>query len=160
MERYPKYLILLVLLAIVSYSCNTTSSKQEEENLSLISARNSWIRIGPGGGGSTFIPTFSYADSNTFMIRCDMTGAYLTRDGGSSYNLICYPNGSYSFAFDPLNSKAIYIGSNALNRSLDGGETWERIFPAKDDILEEISEGDHASFSIITKEGSLVQQYG
>ena len=94
------------------------------------------------------------------MIRCDMTGAYLTKDGGSSFSQINYPNGSYSFAFDPQDPEVIYIGSNALNRSSDGGKTWKRIFPAEEEIIKEISSGDHASFSILTKEGSLYSSVG
>jgi photosystem II stability/assembly factor-like uncharacterized protein len=89
-----------------------------------------------------------------------MTGAYLTNDGGRSFSQINNPNGSYSFAFDPLDPMVIYIGSNALNRSSDGGKTWKRIFPAKEEIIEEISKGDHASFSILTKESSLYSSVG
>ncbi len=89
-----------------------------------------------------------------------MTGAYLTKDGGDSFTQINYPNGSYSFAFDPQDPEIIYIGSNALNRSSDGGKTWERIFPSEEDIIKEIYRGDHASFSMLTKEGSLYSTVG
>jgi len=101
------------------------------------------------------MPTFSYENEDDFFIRCDMTGAYHTKDGGNSYAQINYPNGSYSFAYDPLNSKVSYIGSRGLNRSLDGGDTWERIFPFKEDILEEVFSGDHADYNLITTENSL-----
>ncbi len=101
MEKAGMHMLLFVLLVTAAASCGDTSSHRKEENSSGSASGTDWIRIGPGGGGATFIPTFSYADANRFMIRCDMTGAYLTKDGGSSFSQINYPNGSYSFAFDP-----------------------------------------------------------
>ena len=155
------HILLFALLITTAASCGDTSTQQkEEENSTGLVSGTDWIRIGPGGGGATFIPTFSYADAKRFMIRCDMTGAYLTNDGGNSFSQINYANGSNSFAFDPQDPEKIYIGSNALNRSSDGGKTWQRIFPAEDEILSEISSGDHASFSIQTKEGSLYSSIG
>ena len=113
-----------------------------------------WEKIGPGGGGATFIPTFSYESTNEFLVRCDMTGAYLTNDGGESYQQFNYPNGSSSFAFDPHDRNTIYIGSSSLNRSTDGGKTWERLFPKEKDILGEEFKGDHATFSFKIAPGS------
>ncbi len=153
-------LCFFVMLAIATTACVHTSSSQKEEKSPALVSGNNWTRIGPGGGGSTFIPTFSYSDANTFLIRCDMTGAYLSKNGGISYAQINFPNGSNSFAFDPTDPNMIYIGSNALNRSSDGGETWERIFPAEEEIIEEIFQGDHASSSILVKEGSLYYDVG
>lgn len=153
MELYKKH-FYSVILTIVFMSCNNTSIQQVETK-SPGNTPNNWVRIGPGGGGSTFIPTFSYTNTDKFMIRCDMTGSYLTNDGGKSFSQINYPNGSRSFAYDPLDSNIIYIGSSSLNKSLDGGVTWERIFPAKVDIVEEYFHGDHASFTIRTNEESL-----
>ena len=160
MKKIRKRLPLIVLLIITGASCGDMSSRQDDENPAGPSSGTDWIRVGPGGGGATFLPTFSYADANRFMIRCDMTGAYLTSDGGKSFSQINNANGSYSFAFDPLDPEIIYVGSNALNRSLDGGKTWQRIFPAEEDIIREVSSGDHASFSILAKEGSLYNSAG
>ncbi|MEJ0031655.1 MAG: hypothetical protein WDO15_15325 [Bacteroidota bacterium] len=69
-------------------SCKT---KQAETNLTI---EPRWEKIGPGGGGATFIPTFSYESTNEFLVRCDMTGAYITIDGGDSYSQVNFPNGS------------------------------------------------------------------
>jgi hypothetical protein len=46
-----------------------------------------WRILGPGGGGSLFHPTVSPHDSRTALVACDMTGAYLTHDGGASLTL-------------------------------------------------------------------------
>ena len=143
-----KFLLLLSVFFIQSCTQKIDKEKKNE-------AAQQWTRIGPGGGGGTFIPTFSYENEDNFFIRCDMTGAYHTKDGGNSYKQINYPNGSFSFAFDPLDSTTIYIGSRALNKSSDGGETWEKIFPFEEDIIEEVFSGDHADFNFITTEKSL-----
>jgi hypothetical protein len=114
-----------------------------------------WGKIGPGGGGAVFIPTFSYHNAKDFLLRCDMTGSYLTRNGGKSYEQVNFPNGATSFAFDPADSNIIYIGSNTLNGTIDGGKNWEQLFPAKEDVLAESYSGDHANFSIEPEPGSL-----
>lgn len=114
-----------------------------------------WEKIGPGGGGATFIPTFSYHRTSHFLLKCDMTGSYLTKDGGKSYDQINFPNGANSFAYDPADSNTIYIGSNTLNRSRDGGQTWEQLFPAKEEVRGTSYSGDHANYLIKTSAGSL-----
>ncbi len=156
MRTYTKSLSI-VFLMILFISCKNTTT--ETSKTTLNNTADNWVRVGPGGGGGTFLPTFSYANSDKFFIRCDMTGAYLTNDGGKSYDQINFPNGTYSFAYDPLDSNIAYIGSRGLNKSLDGGKTWHRIFPFKEDIIKEVFIGDHADFGIITKKNSLYNIY-
>ncbi len=85
--------ILTLLFSIVG--CESTGKlSQSNEN-------SNWKKMGPGGGGSTFIPTFSYNSPNDFLLRCDMTGSYLTKDGGKSYNQINFDNGASTYAYDP-----------------------------------------------------------
>jgi len=43
-----------------------------------------WRVIGPGGGGTMRRPAISPHDPRVVMLGCDMTGAYLTADGGAS----------------------------------------------------------------------------
>lgn len=114
-----------------------------------------WERLGPGGGGATFLPTFSYFNQNTFFLRCDMTGSYLTKDGGVSYKQINFDNGASSYAFDPKDSNKIYVGSTILNRSVDGGKTWQQLFPKKSEIIKEYYSGDHAEYKIEVSSNSL-----
>ncbi len=148
----------IVFLMIVCISCKNSTTETDINQIN--DTADNWERIGPGGGGGTFLPVFSYTNPDKFFLRCDMTGAYLTNDGGSSYAQINFPNGSYSFAFDPLDSNTVYAGSRGLNKSLDGGKTWQRIFPFKEDISKETFIGDHADFTIITKKTSLYNIYG
>jgi hypothetical protein len=139
--------VCLICSACFLLSCCGTSRKQSDTK--------QWEKIGPGGGGSTFIPTFSYHSPDNFLVRCDMTGAYLSRDGGISYNQINFANGSACFAYDPNDSATIYIGSTGLNKSADGGKTWIQIFPQKSDIESEKFFGDHSELELKTDCRSL-----
>ena len=109
---------------------------------------SAWVRVGPGGGGATFLPCFSYRHPDEFLLRCDMTGTYHTRDGGKSYRQVNIPNGAHSFAFDPADEKVIYLGSSALYRSSDGGDHWEQLYPKPDQVLGRSYLGDHAELSM------------
>jgi photosystem II stability/assembly factor-like uncharacterized protein len=137
---------MLIVFAMIQ-SCSGIIKKEHPAVL--------WEKLGSGGGGSTFIPTFSYHTPDIFLLRCDMTGSYLTRDGGNSYRQINFAGGASSYAFDPVDENIIYIGSASLNRSIDGGKTWVRIFPAAEDITGELFRGDHADYSIETSENSI-----
>lgn len=144
-----QFIILTYLLFILGLipSCST-DNKSKPPSLR-------WEKLGPGGGGSTFIPTFSYQNSDEFLIRCDMTGSYLSKNGGNSYQQINFANGASCYAFDPKDTRIIYIGSSVLNRSEDGGKTWSQIFPRKDEVKNETFQGDHAELSIKTVNSSL-----
>src|SRR5664279_1681874 len=43
--------------------------------------------VGPGGGGAMFNATISPHDPNEVLIACDMTGSYISHDGGSSWRM-------------------------------------------------------------------------
>ena len=156
MKRYTIILTFLTLI-LLTFGCQGGSENKVSEIASLGEDNHpNWNILGPGGGGSTFIPTFSYSTPDRFMIRCDMTGAYITNDGGTSYSIITNPNGSYSFGFDPGNPETIYLGSSGLKKSIDGGKTWESIFPSREEVEMEVYSGDHASHQIIPKQSSLL----
>ncbi|MCK0146702.1 hypothetical protein MWU78_13685 [Arenibacter sp. F26102] len=156
--RFIHKIASIILFQTAFLSC-VDSTVDKNKTLDNVTSTN-WTHMGPGGGGSTFLPTFSYASTDDFLIRCDMTGAYLTNDGGESYAQINYPNGSTSFAYDPLDKNTVYIGASTLNRSENGGKTWERIFPKQEDIINEVFMGDHANYSIKVKENSLYASIG
>ncbi len=58
--------------------------------------------IGPGGGGAMFNPTISPHDTNTALVSCDMTGSYITHDGGRSWRMFNLRGTTKFFVFDPL----------------------------------------------------------
>ncbi|RAV08301.1 WD40/YVTN/BNR-like repeat-containing protein [Paenibacillus contaminans] len=113
----------------------------------LSNRRDRWEIIGPGGGGGQFLPTVSPHDPNLALIACDMTGAYITRDGGRSWRHFHLRTVVSSFRFDPVNPDVIYAGSSSagLFRSEDKGETWRLIFPDPDKVTDERMVGDHSS---------------
>ena len=93
-------------------------------------APDAWQRIGPGGGGAQYIPTISPHDPNTVLIRCDMTGGYLSRDGGASWGMFNTGGGVRFFVYDPLDAKTMYTEALGLWRSVDSGQTWNLLYPA------------------------------
>ena len=109
-----------------------------------------WQRLGPGGGGSTFIPTISPTDPDTLLLRCDMTGSYLSADGGQSWAMHNFPGGVGAYAFDPSAPQTLYVGAAGLHRSTDGGQSWRLLFPHPDTVQGIAYLGDHADCSYIT----------
>ena len=140
-------LAITIIVLITGISCS--NEKVEKSSVAP------WNKIGPGGGGAVFIPSFSYNSADNFLLRCDMTGSYLSRDGGSSYQQINLAGGASAFGWDPADSNIVYIGSAFLSRSSDGGKSWERIFPSIGEITGEQFLGDHADYSVNTSENSL-----
>ncbi|MGD0002507.1 MAG: hypothetical protein ABSE21_20620, partial [Bryobacteraceae bacterium] len=108
-------------------------------------ARNdAWEVIGPGGGGSMYHPTISPHDPNVALVGCDMTGAYLTRDGGKSWRMINLRGVAQFFVFDPSNANTIYIYSVGLWRSTDAGATWALVHPNPKSVTGIAMLDDHA----------------
>jgi photosystem II stability/assembly factor-like uncharacterized protein len=107
-----------------------------------------WRIIGPGGGGSIFHATISPHDSRTALVACDMTGAYLTHDGGATWRIFNLGEPVQFFVFDPTNARVIYAKALGVFRSGDAGQTWARFFPRE---VQKITMGDdHASGQLHT----------
>ncbi len=104
-----------------------------------------WTRIGPGGGGSMFNPAVSPHDPETAILTCDMTGQYLTRNGGGMWRMCHLMIWCDCFAFDPVDPKRIYAGANALYASDDFAQSWRMIWPGAHVKRETHLVGDEAS---------------
>jgi photosystem II stability/assembly factor-like uncharacterized protein len=100
--------------------------------------------IGPGGGGAMFNPTISPHDSNTVLISCDMTGSYITHDGGRSWHMFNLRGVVDFFVFDPLDANTIYAHATALWRSTDGGEQWNLVYPSPSAVKGVKMNSDHS----------------
>lgn len=107
--------------------------------------KNPWKVLGPGGGGAMFIPTVSPHNADMAMVVCDMTGAYITHDGGKKWAEINLKTRVDSIAFHPLKPLTLYAGSSGLFRSEDGGNRWSLIFPSPDSVIGEKYLGDEAA---------------
>lgn len=109
-----------------------------------------WKVIGPGGGGTMIAPTISPHDPNLVVEHCDMTGAYVTLDGGQSWRIFNLRSGVSTFAYDPGNPKVIYAGNEALWRSEDTGRSWTMMLPDPKKNTVEHQNGDHSSARLTT----------
>jgi photosystem II stability/assembly factor-like uncharacterized protein len=105
--------------------------------------------LGPGGGGAMFNPTISPHDPNTVLVSCDMTGAYITHDGGQSWRMFNLRGVVRFFVFDPLDPKVMYAQTNILWRTTDAGETWKLVYPNPKRIKDIVMRADHADENLI-----------
>ncbi|MFI5007429.1 MAG: hypothetical protein ACHQKZ_08310, partial [Solirubrobacterales bacterium] len=87
-------------------------------------------------------------------LGCDMTGAYITGDGGLSWRLFHLSGVVSAFAFDPSEPSVIYAANSALWRSEDAGRTWSLVFP--DPAHRTVRHGwtDHADTVFTTEDPS------
>ena len=111
--------------------------------------------IGPGGGGAMFHPTISPHDANTVLISCDMTGSYITHDGGHSWRMFNLRGVTRFFVFDPLAPHTIYAEGIGLWRSTDDGETWKLLDPKPSAVRGIEMSSDHAEEKILAQTNLL-----
>jgi len=111
--------------------------------------------IGPGGGGAMFNPTISPHDSNTVLVSCDMTGSYITHDGGRSWRMFNLRGVVDFFVFDPLDPKTMYAHATGLWRSTDGGENWNLVYPSPSAVEGVKLNSDHSDEHILANPDPL-----
>jgi hypothetical protein len=117
---------------------------------------DAWKIIGPGGGGTMIGPTISPHDSKLVVEHCDMTGGYITHDGGLSWRMFNLRSSIETFAFDPGNPQRIYAGNAALWRSDDTGRSWQMLFPNPAKKTVEHQTSDHSDYSLTSNDGNYV----
>ncbi|HEY2013019.1 MAG TPA: hypothetical protein VGH38_05925 [Bryobacteraceae bacterium] len=91
---------------------------------------DAWTIIGPGGGGTFYHPAISPHDPNLVFATTDMTGCFVSENGGRTWRefnlrLTC------RFIFDPKLPKRVYaLAENAgVWRTDDGARTWSLLYP-------------------------------
>ena len=114
---------------------------------------DAWQVIGPGGGGAQFNPTVSPVDPNLVLVNCDMTGTYISTDGGNSWRMFNLRGVARFIVLDPVDSNIIYVATEGLYRSQDKGRTWELVYPRPDDVSGVLISGDHADEQIVQRDG-------
>jgi len=115
--------------------------------------------IGPGGGGAMFNPTISPHDVNTVLVSCDMTGSYITHDGGQTWRMFNLRGVVNFFVFDSQDPKTMYAHATGLWRSRDGGETWNLVAPAPSSVHGVKMNSDHADETLLAPSDTLGQIY-
>ena len=90
-----------------------------------------WKPVGLCGGGGMFSLAVSPHEAKVATLSCDMSGAYITRDGGRTWQMFNYAqlksSVSCSAVFHPTDRSTIYAPSGwypHLRVSRDGGKTW------------------------------------
>src|SRR6266516_4319519 len=114
-----------------------------------------FVPIGPGGGGAMFNPTISPHDANTVLVSCDMTGSYITHDGGQSWRMFNLRGRTEFFVFDPKNPQVLYAQATGQWRSQDGGQTWRLLYPQSSSVKGIQMNSDHAEEKIIAEPDPL-----
>jgi photosystem II stability/assembly factor-like uncharacterized protein len=96
------------------------------------SSPSTWEPIGLSGGGGLFGPAMSPVDGRRMLVHCDMSGAYLSEDGGRSWRMIHHSellgNTQCRPAFHPTRAQIVFSASGWNGRevmvSTDGGAHW------------------------------------
>jgi len=96
-----------------------------------------------------FHPTISPNDPNTVLVACDMTGSYITHDGGETWRMFNLRGVVRFLVFDPSDRKTIYAATHVLWRSTDGGETWRLVYPQPSAIQGTRMNPDHADETVV-----------
>jgi photosystem II stability/assembly factor-like uncharacterized protein len=113
-----------------------------------------WRILGPGGGGTMRRPAVSPHDANVVVQACDMTGAYITRDGGESWRMFNLDTAASGFVFDPVDPAVIYATTGVLWRTEDGGRSFGLVWPNPLRGTAEHGWGDHAETVFTTDDPS------
>ena len=109
-----------------------------------------WKVIGPGGGGSIYLPTTSPLNSNDVLTHCDMMGAYISHDGGDSWRMFNLRGRVRFNLFDPVDTNVIYVSTIGLWRSTNRGKTWRLVHPDPSSVTGVVILGDEAGERILT----------
>ena len=112
--------------------------------------QDAWRVIGPGGGGSMFVPTVSPHDPKRVLVACDMTGSYISLDGGDTWRMFNLRGTTRFFVFDPVDPDVIYTQGVGLWRSADAGQTWSLVYPDPATVSGVIMPDDHAGVQILS----------
>jgi photosystem II stability/assembly factor-like uncharacterized protein len=104
-----------------------------------------------------FHPTISPHDPNTVLVNCDMTGAYITHDGGKSWRMFNLRGVVQFFLFDPVERNVIYAEAAGLWRTEDDGVSWKLVYPSPSKVKEIKMSSDHADETLISEPNPLVE---
>ncbi len=134
--------ILPIVISVIFLIAGCKNKKGTTKRVTDSVGSESWKVIGPGGGGGIFLPSVNPFDENFVMTHCDMSGAYISYNGGSDWRMFNLWTVPVDFEFDPVNSNTVYTatrgyrysedrgsGLSILYRSEDKGKRWRIIYP-------------------------------
>ncbi|MBN9662301.1 MAG: hypothetical protein J0H49_29150 [Acidobacteria bacterium] len=89
-----------------------------------------WRILGPGGGGAMFLPVVSPHNPKLIMVTTDMSGVFLSKDGGDTWRSIHLRTKAFFTAFHPVDPQRLFISNRlGLYESRDQGVTWSLFYP-------------------------------
>ena len=152
--KKPRFILIngFILLAGILMLCFVVPQGKTNKSTNPNGRNDSWGFTGAGGGGAMFNPTVSPHNPEYAYVRCDMTGAYVTYNGGGSWRMFNLRSPVRWFVFDPQDPNVIYANSIALFRSIDRGVSWSIVYPDPSEIKSVVSRGDHAQEVVVTRD--------
>jgi len=151
--RSINFFIWIILTSLLILGCN--KMKNNTVQTKNPNGRNdTWGFVGYGGGGAMFNPAVSPHNADYAYVACDMTGSFVTYNGGQLWRMFSLRGPVEYFVFDPLDSNIVYANSIALFRSIDRGNTWDIVYPGPAEIKGIMEKGDHAEEIIITNDST------
>jgi hypothetical protein len=145
--------VLIMVTGILITGC-TSAKENVIQQLNPNGRNDTWGFTGYGGGGAMFWPAVSPHDPDYAYVACDMTGSFVTYNGGESWRMFSLLGPVKYFVFDPVDSNVVYAKSIALFKSTDRGKTWNITYPVASEIKGVVSKGDHAEVRIITSDST------
>jgi hypothetical protein len=89
------------------------------------------------------------------FVACDMTGSYVTHDGGGSWAMFNLRKPVHFFVFDPLDTNTVYANGLGLFKSSIREEPGIFYTRNTSEITGIVSKGDHAGEILVTKDNSI-----
>ena len=158
-RSFRRFIALFTIVSsaslLIFFSACSEVDRKESNRADQQTPSEKWRVLGPGGGGAMFLPTVNPENPQNVFLRCDMTGAYVTHDGGDSWRMFHLRTVVRDFEFDPLNPSTIYASNTGLYRSDNSGASWELIYPEPGSIVAERMVGDHAEQFFVTGRGEM-----
>ncbi len=134
LPRWSTTCVLIAVLAVIPAASAADLAKVIQ-----------WEPLGLNGGGGMFAPAISPIDPGVMMVNCDMSGAYLTRDGGDHWTMIHHAQLRASTrcrpAFHPTDSRIIFAAQagQGMKVSHDVGVHWQPVMGTPKDLCGEIA---------------------
>ncbi len=155
LSKKMRSILVAVLLSMALAGCGRTTPETRTEQVAANAV--SWRVLGPGGGGAQYLSTINPQDPDHVFVRCDMTGVYVTTDGGKKWRMFNLRTVVRDFEFDPSNPNTAYASNSGVYRTDDRGDSWRLVYPRPADIAEEMMTGDHADQYFLTTDGRKIR---
>jgi len=124
-------------------------------------AAGGWTPVGLTGGGGMFTPAISPHDANRMMVSCDMSDAFISRDGGENWTMIHFSqlrgNTRCRPVFHPREPETVFAADGwdgKLKVSRDGGKNWEALGDLPEGVGEvSVDEGNPSMMLAALRDG-------